>query len=785
MRKLWTSALAIAASFSGLAAAQDDDTGDFNEVVVVTVQKREQALQDVPINVTAFNQRLLDQIGADEFEALAAFVPGFEVQEQSPNNPGFVVRGITSDSGEATIEPRVSVFVDGVDISRSRGSIVELFDLERVEVAKGPQSTLLGRGALIGAINIIQAKARFENEGRVTLGFGNFGEFFAEGVANRAFGETFAVRGALRIKSRDGYVESLNPAEEDFNSTDMKALRLAARWEPSEALRFDLIANFQRDTPSGTSFKSSIFAPVGGNLQPWSPANLNTFGGVEGGAPLGLDREVYGATLIGEWRINNAFSLTSITAGRRFDSTEIFDPDGFDLPVLAFAEVAKGETWSQELRVNFDLGDRVTGFAGASYFDETGTQRVPLFYDERTTQFLLTYGNPTSRRLAAPFLVGPGFAPLSAFPSINVIAPGTPLANAPLKPIHQEQYTNFGDTQALDLYADVTVAITDRLDVSAGVRYSEDEKSTGALPELLNGGSRLTGGGIFVNTASAAAARGRPVFRDLSSERTTWRVVGKYDLSEAWNVWGSFGRGARPEILTPAFGSITFNLFPSEEVESYEVGSKAALFGGALTLDGSVFRFDYTNFQATVRDPATGALRPFNAGNASSEGFEGQAFWSPTPLFAGFVTYGFNEARFDDTDDAGRPQQFAGNQFRLSPDHTAAVGARFTFDWAGVGAFSVAPSYSWQSKVFFNDDNDRPTLDFVDAIAESQDAYGLLNLRVRLEDAENRWALEAYAENLLDEEYIIDAGNTGGAFGIPTLIAGTPRFYGLRITGSF
>lgn len=788
MNKHVFGALAAAAAFgwTGAAAQEAAQAGDQDVVqeVIVTVQKRAQAIQDVPIALNAFGENFLNQIGADEFESLAAFVPGLTVQEQSPNNPGFAIRGITSDSGEATIEPRVSIYQDGVDISRSRGSIVELFDMERVEVAKGPQSTLLGRGALIGAINLIQNKAQFDNSGRITIGAGNFNERFIEGMFNRGLSENIGLRVAGRIKSRDGYVESLNPAEDDFNSTDMKAVRVALRYEPTADLRFDLIGNFQTDTPSGTSFKSSVFAPVGGDLDPASPANLNAFGGVEGGEPLGLERDVYGVTLLSTWDINEAFSLTSISAARRFDSTEVFDPDGFDLPALAFAEVAKGETLSQELRLNFEFGDRITGFAGASYFDEEGAQRVPLFYDERVAQILLVYGNPRTRAGAAPLLVGPGFAPLAAFPTVNVIAPGTPLAGIPLKPIHQEQYTNFGESQSFDLYGDVTLAVTDRLDVSAGVRWTQDDKTAAGLPEFLNGPSRITGGGIFINTAATNRAAGVPVSRSAEYERTTWRTVAKYDITDDLNIWASYGQGARPEVLTPVFGNTTFSEFPAEEVESIEVGSKAVLLDGALQLDASVFTYEYKNFQSSIVDPNTGAIVPVNAGNASSEGFEGQAFYAPTPWVALFATYGYNKARFDDTDDQGRRQQFAGNQFRLSPDHKASVGARFALPLAG-GEFSLSPAYTWQSDIFFNNDNDLPALDPTDNISEAQDAYGLLNLRVAYSRDDARWGVEAYAENLLDEEYIIDAGNTGGAFGVPTLIAGTPRFYGLRLTGSF
>lgn len=160
-KKSSKAALLAAAGLSALVSAPafaQEEVAATDEVIV-TLQKREQAIQDVPAALTAVSGEFLADNGLQEFDELSRFVPGFEVQNQSPNNPGFVIRGIASDSLEATNEPRISVFQDGVSISRAVGSYVELFDVERVEIAKGPQSTLFGRGALIGAVNVIQNKA--------------------------------------------------------------------------------------------------------------------------------------------------------------------------------------------------------------------------------------------------------------------------------------------------------------------------------------------------------------------------------------------------------------------------------------------------------------------------------------------------------------------------------------------------------------------------------------------------------------------------------------------------
>ena len=163
--RLFLSTLAFVAGLSstGMTIAQDSANSerealDADDRIVVTAQFREQVSAAVPIAVTSYDQDFLDDLGIEKLDQLSTFVPGLQIQEQSVNNPGLVIRGITSDSGSAVIEPRVSVFQNGVSISRSRGSYVPLFDLERIEVMKGPQSTLFGRSAQIGAVHMITAK---------------------------------------------------------------------------------------------------------------------------------------------------------------------------------------------------------------------------------------------------------------------------------------------------------------------------------------------------------------------------------------------------------------------------------------------------------------------------------------------------------------------------------------------------------------------------------------------------------------------------------------------------
>jgi iron complex outermembrane receptor protein len=760
---------AAALGWWGPVAAADVADGSAQvEELIVTAQKREQKTLDVPIAITAYSRENLDRLGVQEFEELSLYVPGFEVQNQSPNNPGFVMRGITSDSGEATNEPRVSVFQDGVSISKSRGSYIELFDLERVEIAKGPQSTLYGRGALIGAVNLVQAKADptgWAASSKVEAG--NFGYAMFESMLNMPVSDTFAVRVAGRLKKRDGFVENLLGGK-DFNSTDTAAGRVVLNWRPTENLNANLIYNYEHDQPSGTSFKSLTYLPTNpttgaaiGDIGRNSGAALSTSDGFEGGQDLGLDRTVWGVTALVDYTINDSLSLSSITAYREFDSVEIFDADGFSLPLFVFGEDAQGKQTSQELRLNYDGGGKLTAFAGVSYFHEDGFQRVPLQFNEKV--FALH---------SASVMPKPGGLSL---PVINALAP------AALKSVHRETYANYGETTAYDVFADATYKLTDKLELAGGVRYTHDDKTSGYGAKLENGGSVAGGStptvarGLFLQPTK----NGVPEYQDLTDEGLTYRAVGRYAASEQLSFYASYARGRRPKVLTVAApaapgGPVRFSELPAEKVDSYEVGAKSELFERRLSLEGSIYHYSYDNFQTSVVNGA-GQIVTANAGEAAATGFEGQLNLRPTNNLEVFGTYAYNHARFGNG-------IFEGNSFRLSPDHSLSLGARFTAQVPG-GAVAITPTYSWQSKVFFEANNDIPALQTNDTIQdELQESYGLLNLRVGYTPSQGPWQVELFATNLLDEEYIKDAGNTGGGFGIPTFIAGEPRYYGVSFS---
>jgi len=824
--------------------------------IVVTAQFVEQRPIEVPFALTAYDDKFLERLNIQEFDALSRYVPGFEVQNQSPNNPGFVMRGITSDSGSAFNEPRVSVFQDGVSISKSRGSYVELFDMERIEVAKGPQSTLYGRGALIGAVNLIQAKADPKaGYGMLHVSGGDYGMYRVDGTWNIPLAENLAIRAAARVKKRDGFVEDLLGGR-DFNGIESEAVRGSLRWEPA-GFTFDLIGNYQTDRATGTAFKSIAYNPtdtitgaVIGNRGRNSGAALAAGPGFEGGKRLGLEREVWGVTGIANAELGNGFALNGTLAYREFSGTEIFDADGISLPALTAAEDAAGTQTMATLRLNWDNGGPLKGFVGATYFYEDGHQRAPSQFDERVA--LARVANALNGGGAIPGRPATDPAPISVFgntaftsqllrgivrQNVSTLVPaGTPNRDAVidaqtnlilpvatatgiaanLKSAHRETSTNFSRTKAWDLFADVTFDVTDAFQIGGGIRYSRDDKRTRYTASVQNGRSILGG---FIGALSQSeptrtallnalavpgaanipqsalypvpmfglglqptAGNGNLAEASNDSGGFTWRATARYELSPQASVYANYARGRRPEVLgvsPPAApsGAARFNLLPAETVDSFEVGLKTELMGRTLFFDAAAFYYDYSNFQTTEQVGTT--FVTVNAGKAESYGFEGQMRWNPADWVNLFATYAYNHSRFK----AGARD---GNRFRLSPDHSASAGMTLRGD-VGPVAIDFTPDVTWQSRVFFDDDNDIARLQTGNLIPDTvqdevQGAFATVNARIGIETANGRWRIEGFVTNLFDKEYIKDADNTGDGLGMPTFIAGEPRMWGASLT---
>lgn len=770
-----TSLLALALSVPVFSQSTNSSDGpDVVEEIIVTTQKRAQSLRDVPITVTSYNGKLLEDLNIDEFDEVSEITPGLIIQEQSPNNPAFVIRGITSDSGSAQIAPRVSIYLNGVDVSRSRGSHFELFDIERIEVAKGPQATLFGTASAIGAVSVITRKPQEDFAAEVTLGYGNYDSYQARGFVTGG-SETVQGRLAFSYRKRDGFIENIagdpgslsegGTVQPDLNGIERLGVRGSLRFIPNENVTVDLVLNYEKNDDTGTSFKSGVYAPTGGATDPFSFAELAGGGPrsaeVLGDDKLGIDRELYDGNLTINWSLDDNWSLTSISGYRDFDSNEVFDADGTQAVFAEFAEDSSGNQFSQELRANY-TADRLSAFFGVNYFTEEGTQAVPFLTEEGT--FL---------QCAAGVI--PGLPCVAADGTI-----GSVTAAQGLPPIYYD--AEFGNTGKFDIYsvfADATYAFTDRLEFTAGIRFVYEERESGAFARLPN--SVLTGAPLlaFGNVDTG----GQIVTSSDDYDAFLPRFNLRFEVNDDINLYATVAKGRRSDVIdvgstnSPEGTPVADPTFiPEETIWNYEAGFKARLADGRIDLAANAFYQDYQNFQVTILDP-NGVSRPSNAGSASNFGVEAEVRGQVNEYFQVFGNIAYIDAQIDDEPENGI---FAGNRFRLQPKWSTAVGALATYPVTNDLKVFANATWTYRSNVFFEVSN-QP----IAGLEIAEDAVNLVNLRAGFAATDDSWEVNFFANNLFDKDYIIDAGNTGGAFGSPTFVAGPPRFWGVQVTGRY
>ena len=768
----------LAAQAGGTAGTAAGSNEELFAEIIVTAQKSEQRALDVPVTITAFGGEQLGRIGVRQMDQLSAFVPGLNIQEQSPNNPGFVIRGITWDSGSAQAAARVSVFYNGVDVSRSRGAYFDLFDLERVEVVKGPQATLFGTAAAIGAVSVIPAPVREGVSARLAGGLGNYNQKLLEGHLN-AGTERYGLRFAFAFRQRDGVVENIsgtsrsrNPGsirQDDLNGQDQLGVRASAMLRPVEDLRVDLVVTYDGQKNPGTAFKSGVLPPSGGNTSPYTFAEL-------GGSPfsaqvlglqtLGLRRNVWDVNLTARFaRPQSPWSLTTITGYREFDSLEVFDADGSAAWFLEFAEDAQGRQFSQEVRVNYAAG-RLRAFAGANYFGESGFQRVPFSTEEGT--FFQCFARLTG--LVPPLVPGlPCVAPDGTATAAQVTAIVTRGLFTQLP--YASEFRNGGRNTLFSVFADLTFIPLDSLELSAGARFTwETRRSSYAARQPF---SRLLGLQGLRQTLLPIADTGGQTFTaedEFTSFLPRFNVL--WRAAPQVNLYATVAKGERSPVVqldavaTPQGPRPRLQNVPAETIWNIEGGLKAASGSFAATL-GAFIQF-YENFQVSVREGAQIVTR--NAGSAKNVGVEAEASARLVPGLTAFGSVGFIDAKIDDKPENGI---FAGQRFRLQSKWQLAFGldARVGLG-SGIEGFLI-PTVTHQSKLFF----ELPNTELL-----SQGPTTLVNLRGGLSGFDGRLEVSGFGRNIFNERYLLDAGNTGGVFGTPTFIRGLPALYGVELT---
>lgn len=770
-------ALATTLAFAPqVAFAQDNAEAstqpDFGNQIVVTAQKRTELAKDVPITISATTGERIRELGVTDLDELSYYIPGLLIQEQSANNPGIVIRGITSDSGSAQQGPRVTLYYNGVDISRSRGSYQAIYDLERVEVIKGPQATLFGTASAVGAISIVSAKPREGFSGEVRGGYGNFNQTLLGGFLN-AGNDVIAGRIAFEWRTRDGYVENLSPNQDkDLYAQNQFGARASLRFTPNADLTVDLIGTYDQQRNGGTPFISGRFpafagAP-GGAANAFGPANL---GGNPAGAAalgddqLGLNREVYDLNLTAEYSFGDNWTFTTVNGYRQFDSREVFDADGSAAPFLEFTEIADGWQISHEGRFSY-TGNKLRASAGWNIFIEDGRQNVPFATEEGLFLQCLTtlFGVPAASR---PFGPTPCVAADGSVPSQGI-------TNFQYSSVFENQ----GRNQAYSVFADVTWIPFDALELTAGLRYLDEYRRSGFLARVPN--AVLSGAPLIPGQVDTG---GRTFTADARFDAWLPRFNALYRVSDDVNVFATISKGRRSPVVQVAAANSAGGAVPNvqtiaeEVVWNYEGGIKLAT--GRVTGSVGVYYQVYNDFQVSVAQldangNPTGAFVTASAGSASNLGVEAELAVQATDWLNVFGNFGYINGGIDE--DGAFSPAFSGARFRLQPEFQAAGGFTINHQFGNGMRFFATPSITHRTRIFFEVPNN-PLI--------SQGPVTLVNARAGFSFMDEKYQIAGFIRNAFNQDFLLDAGNTGGAFTIPTFIPGEPQFFGVELTAKF
>jgi outer membrane receptor protein involved in Fe transport len=470
-----------------------------------------------------------------------------------------------------------------------------------------------------------------------------------------------------------------------------------------------------------------------------------------------LTRNVYDINATATIDPDGPFSFTLVTGYRRFDSNEVFDADGTQAWYLEFAEDARGKQFSTEARVNYE-SPKFRAFGGINFFREDGSQRVPFSAEEGI------YLQCAARLVPGlPCINSAGV--VTAAQATAILTRGA----ASVLP-YSSEFKNSADMRNLSLFADATFIPVPQLEITAGGRVLWESRTsyffTRAPNSVISRAPLLpqvdTNGGTFGASGnnSAFLPRANILFR----------------ASDAVNLYLTWSKGRRSPVVqlgAARIGGVPAPLrtdVAAEKITNYEAGIKGAF--GPVNVSLGAYYMKYNNFQVTIVTPGA-PNRTESAGSASNYGIEAEASARIGKNLSLFANGAYISAKVDKDD---RYPAFSGDRFRLQSEWQGAAGGTLTLPLGDAVEMVMTPTVTYRSGVFFELPNNPVT---------SQGPVTLVNLRAGVQDPNGKWQLLGYATNLGGKDYVLDAGNTGGAFGIPTFIRGLPRLYGVEAVVRF
>ncbi len=696
------------------AQATPSEAGASTEEIVVTAQRRSERLQDVPLAITALSAAQLAQSGVRNLEDIGGRSPGVFFKSLNVAQPQIYIRGIGTVQFDNSSEAPVGLFVDEVYIARHSAGLSALYDLDRVEVLRGPQGTLYGRNTIGGAINVITREPTQDTEGEVSIEFGSYGALRTRGAVGGGLSDTVSARVAFATNDRRGWTRNTVTGKR-ANDEDNVAGRVKLLFEPSDRTRFKLSADYARDRAAG--FEQEIkglqnlgIAPSQVELTPDQPyvSQANVAGH--------QNRRIWRTSLRSEFDLSDSVSLTSITAYQDHVFDGLRDLDAGPVPLIETKEDEKGHQFSQEVRLA-STGDRpFKWLVGAYYFDE----------DSRRTE---RWG-------------------------IGGLFPVNPIA------LFAGDYfwTFDGGTKSYAFFGQANLALTEQFEVVGGLRYTHDRKagdytvrSTAALavPSFV---SPTTG---FTRAVSDSWSSVDPAITINFRPAKDVLIYGSYKSG-----FKSGGFQHRPSSTLVA--SLPFN---PEDMNAWEFGIKSQWFGRRLVANLSAFNYDYKDLQQLDLVPNTTITFTSNVGSARVRGAELELTARPVPAVDLGLSYSYLDAKYRDYLDASGAQR-RGNYLNRAPKNGVNLSGQYTADLDSAGSLAFRVEYLWRDEIFFNQDN---------APVNREPSLGLLQARIVYRTANDRISVAATGTNLTKEVYCANQIVSVPSSTAATCVVGAPR----------
>ncbi len=771
---LRASAAVLALSvFAAPALAQDatDDTdAQAPGEIVVTAQKRSESLQSVPVAVSVLSGESLSEAARPSIESASQMVPSLNFLKSGTTlNQTIFLRGVGTATFSIAGEPSVSTVVDGVVYARSGEAFSDLVDAAQIEVLRGPQGTLFGKNASAGVINITTQMPKNELGGTVEASYFDRNEVRVKGSINLPMGESLAGRFSAFYGSYDGNIRNVT-TNEWVNGYKHWGARAQFLYDPSDDLRLYVAADYYKNDDDCCADIIATVPLTGAGVPTTSLASA-VLPLPQGAETRAVAQNLVTATKEEGWGVSaqadiglGDHTLTSITAYRGWDNTEIRDGDWLDKAYVGFAQLhdsgpQTSNTFSQELRIT-SPGDTALSYVVGAYYSRAYSERT---FTRDVTQCTAVTGAPTNVLIPC----GSVNANPSTFPSGTATFGST--------------FNNFA------LFGQATFKLSDTTRIVGGLRYTHDKLSV-----FHSRNTTLAGPGIqpsFPVTTTGAGAPAAPFTAETSNDNLSGKSVFQMDFNDDVMAYASYARGYKGPAYN-IFYNLTAtgtNVIEPETSDSFEVGLKNTLLDGAMTLNIAGFYAKYKNFQANNPDLVAGVVvtRFTNAGTVSTRGIEMDLNWRVGPntnVMAGVALTDAHVDQFKVAPGAAATAVIpAGTKLGYAPTWKGSMGIDHRIETGSFADITLGTTMNFQSKqLSLFSPND------VQRLLGTIPAYALVNLSVGLVSPDDKWKITAQVRNLFDKAYpaaIINGGVSGSyRYQIPR---DADRYWGVNARYSF